>query len=516
MATSITSWTELQAMNSNLSEDYVLSNALTTSDGDYAAVAGPLANSGDGFIPIGAQGGGNEFTGSFDGQGFTITGLFINRPSVFVGLFGAVKTTSSKSIINVRLVNINITGYAGGGLCGINEGDVAYNIIDNCSVSGTVTASYGFADTGGLIGYGYMLDISNSFSSVTVTSLTIFSNYNIGGLCGTVVYGELTNCYATGNVTGGVQAGGLVGYSDVVTFDSCYATGNVLTNTTENPTAGGLVGFSYDCSFDNCYATGDVEGHGITTTTLDTSLGGFIGFNQSVSNNHIISCYATGNITGTSIGNVNKNFFDAGGFIGFHENDATNSIDKCFATGNITVVASGTGSIFSGQILAAGGFIGDCQNYGTETISRCYATGNIEAENQTINNPETFAGGFFGSLYYANVENCYATGNVCSLGILPSDSEIGGFSGYVEDCVGILNCYSRGSVYPITVNGGGFCGFEGGTSSVVTSCYWDMATSGWLTSVYGEGKTTEEMKTIGSSNVYVDWDFSTIWERLLV
>ena len=108
--------------------------------------------SGKGFPPIG-----NEtrlFSGSYDGQSYKISSLFINKPStVMVGLFGR---TDGATISNVKLENVNISGDAStgglyvGGLIGYETGR---STATNCSSSGSVAASYMWSAVGGLIGY---------------------------------------------------------------------------------------------------------------------------------------------------------------------------------------------------------------------------------------------------------------------------------------------------------------------------------------------------------------------------
>ena len=76
----VTTLDELQAVQGDLSAHYVLGNNINASETE-------TWNSGAGFTPIGN---GVEFSGNFDGQGYTIDGLYINRPNTNnVGLFGA-------------------------------------------------------------------------------------------------------------------------------------------------------------------------------------------------------------------------------------------------------------------------------------------------------------------------------------------------------------------------------------------------------------------------------------------
>jgi len=116
----ITNCTELQAINDDPTAHYKLTNNINCGVAPY--------NQGEGFTPIGPT-----FTGSLDGQNHTISGLYINRPYNFVGLFE--KTDLESEISNLKLASIDINGNGSvGGLVGRNEGT-----ITNVSSSGKVT-----------------------------------------------------------------------------------------------------------------------------------------------------------------------------------------------------------------------------------------------------------------------------------------------------------------------------------------------------------------------------------------
>lgn len=204
------------------------------------------------FTPIGR--GYHPFTGSFDGNGFTISNLTINSSEASeIGLFGYVY--DGCELMNIKLVDVNVVGSASlylGALVGyVNEGVT----ITNCSAIGNL--------------------VGGSLSP-------------IGGLVGVNHGGVLNNCFASGTVTGGDNAklGGLAGinrssgsinesYADVDVF--C---GNVVQ-------AGGLVGFNYNYAIiSNCFATGLVTGGN------SSCIGGLVGENRSIVNN----CYATGSV----------------------------------------------------------------------------------------------------------------------------------------------------------------------------------------------------------------------------
>ena len=124
-----------KAVQGDLSAHYVLGNNINASETE-------TWNSGAGFTPIGN---GVEFSGDFDGQGYSVDGLYINRPNTNgVGLFGGI---SSSDIKNIGVTNIDIQGgYNVGGLVGDNNNGA--NIMYSYS-SGAVS---GDSAVGGLVG----------------------------------------------------------------------------------------------------------------------------------------------------------------------------------------------------------------------------------------------------------------------------------------------------------------------------------------------------------------------------
>jgi len=118
------------------SEGYELTNDINASDTKSW-------NDGKGFIPIGTAK--NKFEGIFEGNGYTILNLYINRPQTDnVGLLGY---TSDVTVSDINLINCDITGQNN---VGALIGNTTYNeTISNCSVSGNVK---GAAMVGGLVG----------------------------------------------------------------------------------------------------------------------------------------------------------------------------------------------------------------------------------------------------------------------------------------------------------------------------------------------------------------------------
>jgi hypothetical protein len=128
-------------------------------------------------MPIGNSS--SKFNGTFDGQGYKLTNLYINRPSTdHVGLFGF--TGSGSEIKDVGLEEVDVRGdNAVGGLVSVNDGR-----------------------------------ITNSYSSGSVSG-----TWMVGGLVG-VNDGPITNSYSTGSVSGDDDVGGLVGWNYVGTIEN--------------------------------------------------------------------------------------------------------------------------------------------------------------------------------------------------------------------------------------------------------------------------------------------------------
>ena len=214
----------LQGMGSStqwLGSAYALANNI-----DATGTAG--WNLGAGFKPVGAYGA-TPFSGSFDGQGNTITGLTINRPSTDgVGLFGQTGAGAFSQVIQK-------VGLLGGSVTGQNM-------------------------VGGLIGYNFNNSgvINKSFNTGAVAGVTW-----VGGLIGDN-RGTVNNSFATGRVMGG-HGGGLVGLNySAATISNSYATGYVASG-------GGFV-YSNIGAINNSYWNTETSGRTLGSS-VDTPAG---------------------------------------------------------------------------------------------------------------------------------------------------------------------------------------------------------------------------------------------------
>jgi hypothetical protein len=226
LAEEIWDWQGLNAIRDNLGGSYCLMSTLVYTTANYTELASEGANGESGWEPIGTSD--DPFTGSFYGQGYEISDLFIDRPEEnYVGLFGLVY--EGGVIENVRLVDATVTGnYCVGGMVGYNKG-------------GTVTYSYstgsvtGWLRVGGLVGWNQDT-VNNSYSAAHVTY-----SRSVGGLVGYNT-GTVNNSYSSGSVSGYVFVGGLVGTNHIGgTVSDCYSN----TAVAGERYVGGLVGFNY-------------------------------------------------------------------------------------------------------------------------------------------------------------------------------------------------------------------------------------------------------------------------------
>lgn len=203
----ITILAELQCIGGSpetLSAHYKLTNTIDASETS-------TWNNGMGFLPIGNAT--TPFTGGFDGSGYTIENLFINRPSTdLIGFFG---DTNAQYIRNVGLVNVNITGgYRTGGLAGLLQ-TKSINPVQNVFVTGQVSAGKSNAMVGGLASVNFAL-ITNSYTDVTVKG-----GYKGGGFVAEHRSASISNSYANGNVlpwtiessTNRSRVGGFIAYA---------------------------------------------------------------------------------------------------------------------------------------------------------------------------------------------------------------------------------------------------------------------------------------------------------------
>ena len=318
-------------------------------------------NDGDGFVPIGEFE--ERFTGSFDGAGFVIRGLHIDRRYTdHMGLFGYLENGTLR---NVALEGGAVAGYFHvGGLVGNNY----YGTVEDSSTTGTVL---GESYVGGLVGWNTGT-VQDSFASGSVSSDGDRSNNVgwVGGLVGVNYRGTVQGSHASGKVSNrSIRTGGLVGTNSYGTVQDSYASGDV-SGTVD---VGGLVGENYYGTVHGSYASGIVSG--------SFDVGGLVGENYYGT---VRGSYASGIVSGS---------FNVGGLVG---NSFQGTVQNSFATGDVS------GGDSSGGLI--GGNLSMVQNsYATGDVSGSFDVGGLVGENGGVSPGENAKG---------TVQSGYASGSV--------------------------------------------------------------------------------------------------------
>ena len=423
------------------------------------------------------------FTGSYDGNGYAISGLSLSTSgTLYLGLFGV----SSGTVKNVTLTDAAITARTGnyllrcGALVGLNKGILSNNrveadltvtatqasltvytggvcgyssgSINGCTFSGSVTHKSGTSKntkfyTGGIAGYGTVRD-SENHGSVTVTAYT-GSTAKTGGITS---FGSVSDCKNTGSVTvtgaAGTElySGGIVGDTEG-TVRNCLNEGDVRVEQGEFVFVGGIAGFNTDGLLTGVKNTGSV--YGSTTYTnedeiyTDVYAGG-------------IAAYSTGDIsyaenTGDVFGESTVGHTDIGGVVGYigpfsYSSSGSSARILEYAKNSGTVIATSTGGEGRSGGIAATAYQGS-------TVRYCCNTGTVKALNSQQYNL-VLAGGLVGCVMYGTM---------------------------MQSC-------NHGDIYIDNKNYSAFaCGLSCSTSSTIADCW-------------NEGNIHSDYKYIGLSN----------------
>ena len=187
----------------------------------------------------------NSYKGTFDGGGHTITGLTFTTNDEYAGLFGWLNRAGTVKNVVMEGVQITSNQIYGGSIGGVVG--YGWGTIENCSVSGNVSG-------------------------------TVY----VGGVVGVQIGGSITGCSSSATVKGTVDVGGVAGQTNSsATLTACYATGNVIIemDPKKNIAGGSLVGMNAGSSLLACYATGNVTSTGSSTGYMH--IGGFLGNNYT-------------------------------------------------------------------------------------------------------------------------------------------------------------------------------------------------------------------------------------------
>ena len=452
-----------------------MTNAGLISEGDEFVLANDIDlinyTISEGWTPIGTAA--IKFSGTFDGNGYTITNLYINRPSTdYQGLFGH----SQGDLKNVNISDANITGNTGIGiLIGVHNGGK----VNNCHSSGIINA---FRIAGGLIGQ-FADEMKNCSSNVKIIARD--SGTQIGGLVGNLAKGAIK-------------------------IDSCYTKNEIIASSKES--VGGFCGQNtsscISIEITNCYAETDIKL--LENGNVQGFVGGFIGTSNATVMK-ISNCYSTGRITSDTISP--ERYAIAGFCAGLGMSSNTTGIydiSDCYSNVNIDLRGS--------YVYNVAGFIGQLNLCQIANFKNCYSSGNISINAPKIRN----TGGFAGILTSnkTNLTDCYTLSNLyledgCSL-----FDGIGGFLGKALAIAGsvsqkIENCYNRNKIETNLATGvfniaGGFVGTLEEDSSCdgllnIKNSYMIIDKDSEISTIWGSRPSGTELKI---ENSYYNREFA--------
>ena len=280
----------------------------------YVQMANLTAPAGEHFTPIGDNP--NFFTGEYDGNGYTITGMRINAHSGgYAGMFGCAVDAVLRNIA-LEGGAINIANESGASLLCIGGivGDISDSFlgkvsrITNCYNTGSVKHEGNVpSEVGGIAGSSSISKITNCYSTGAITGVD-----HVGGISGKA-FGNISGCYNIGSILSGYNAGGIVGSLTNGTIQLCYNNGSVFGKGYSGGIAGALGGQTVKAILADCYNKGAISTSGLG------DVGGIVGL---ASNNvSIANCYSSGTIAGTSY---------IGGIVGFAGSNATVNVHNAY------------------------------------------------------------------------------------------------------------------------------------------------------------------------------------------
>ena len=236
--------------------------------------------------PIGKYDYGYQYRGTFDGNGKTITNLYINASQNNVGLFGYTSEGTIKNL-TFEYANVTNTGVFTGILVGYATGYANTSNLQNIKISNTCQIKGG-KETGGIAG-----DFNgNAYNCVNYA--TVQGNNRVGGLFGycSVENSSITTCANYGHVTAiSTDAGGLVGYFISGTIQDCANYGDV--KGTER--VAGMAGFVDKGKIQNVFSYGN-----LSATNSTQKVGMAFGFSNKGATEGMVAYYSGAKLTANS------------------------------------------------------------------------------------------------------------------------------------------------------------------------------------------------------------------------
>ena len=460
-----------------------------------------------------------QYSGTFDGNNKTVSGLYFNGDSTCIGLFG-----SSESDGNIKNVGVVDSYFKGndfvGGVCGNNAGT-----ITNCYNAGNLTAIESSATIGGICGYNNGGTIANCYNTGTITATG--STPSVGGVCGFST-APISNCYNIGTVTAtgsDADISGICGYY-FGSITNCY----YLADTEDEN--GGKTAEQFK-SGEVAYLLNGSKSEGDTVYFYQNLSGENADALPVLDNTHSVVYFGESCKTG-DISYINKDEFHDFDENGFCTKDSTHYQPATLneTTGNYEISNAGQLYWFAAFVNTTGSSFDDYPNINASAVLKKdivinegdlsgydgisanswrtwtpigkfrygYYTGTFDGQGHTISglycdaNSRSYTGLFE-----------YNRGIIQNVGIVnsyfKSENTVGGVCGDNEKI--IKNCYNTGTVSGVDT-AGGVCGYNCGT---LENCYNTGTISGtgnYIGGVCGDNYIDSSNNGIVKNSYYLD------------
>ncbi|CAH1213365.1 hypothetical protein PAECIP111893_03676 [Paenibacillus plantiphilus] len=543
----------LDTMRQNLGAHYALGADIDMSE--YLSPGGNGYNGGDGWEPVGARGGAAyAFTGTFDGNGHTISNLIINSNAGSVGLFGVAQ---GATIRNVGLINVDVAGNGGSSDVGGLVGAIEVSMIENSYVTGVVS---GVDTVGGLVGYatGTGVNPSRIHYSYAAVQVTGPPTADIGGLAGymqgnvhqTWTYYDMNltmnSSLGTGLTTNEMKSAasfyewdfspsGRWGIVEGATYPMHRATFEQIVLdelTVDNGDIAFTPSFASDVWTYSSRVTGEVGS--VTVAVYTNNANSSVSIEGVATNSRSVSLLPGNNVinvtvlTNVSVPGAATDPYETNYTLNIIRENGTDFPHRITTASQLAAIGAGAyersdsyelmndielsgldwepigagGSPFTGVFDGNRHVIRNLTVTGADDDAGLFAASSGTIRNIGLEDASVSGGSRVGGLVGSNsgtVSNAYVKGNVAG------DEHVGGLIGLNSGAAAVMYTYAAGHVTG-TDHMGGLIGEN--TGDAAANSYWDTEIGGLLISGGGEGKTTEDMRLAAT---YVGWDFAGTW-----
>jgi hypothetical protein len=468
---------------------------------------------------------GREFTGTFDGKGYTIQNLRLKGAAVYTGLFGYTLFATIKDV-TIRLAIGDVTLSGGKQFAGAAAGFAVGTDISGVTVENNLTLSGGIQVYAGNIA-GYAL-YSTPKTLIAAGNLDVSGRGDVyaGGLIGYAKSSPLGSGHTTAGTVrvssgGSGYAGGVAGYASASPIGSgTYGTGSISVESGASAYGGGIAGYVSASAI-----RGVSVGRAVTVNAVNSSVygGGIVGYATS---SPISEAGTSETVTVTATGSATTY---GGGIAGYAA--SSSSISESIASGAVAVTAMG-GSIYAGGIAGNGssaitrsraagtvtaegtGIVhaGGLTGYATYGVTGSSAAGDVSAVSSG-NTSTVYAGGLTGyssGSASSSITRSYAKGTVSATGTgAATNVYAGGLGGSANNP--ISDSYATGEVTGEgpNVRAGGLAGYT--ASYTVSRCYAVGAVTGDTTNATANSNGVGGLVGITSSSASTIIEYSVAW-----